>query len=135
MNEDLIYSNGFGKHSIYHSKQKKSSSNIYLTSSFMVTKIRLLYLNKGQINFGGINVARKRSTCSAQQCSFKLNHLISDQISWRRWLKRVSFNRPVCSGRNLFKWGLGGSNYLMLNKLWLLKTIDREKQLFVWRVE
>lgn len=23
MNEDLIYSNGFGKHSIYHSKQKK----------------------------------------------------------------------------------------------------------------
>ena len=135
MNEDLIYSNGFGKHSIYHSKQKKSSSNIYVTSSFMVTKIRLLYLNKGQINFGGINVARKRSTCSAQQCSFKLNHLICDQISWRRWLKRVSFNRPVCRGGHLFKWRPGGLNSFLLNKLWWLKTINREKQLFVWRDE
>ena len=40
--------------------RKKSSSNIYVTSSFMVTKILTLYLNKGQINFGGINVARKK---------------------------------------------------------------------------
>ena len=80
MNEDLIYSNGFGKHSIYHSKQKKKFFKYLCNLEFHGDK-NTLYLNKGQINFGGINVARKRSTCSAQQCSFKLNHLISDQIS------------------------------------------------------
>jgi hypothetical protein len=42
MNEDLIYSNGFGKHSIYHSEQKKGFSKMYVTSSFTVTKIRYI---------------------------------------------------------------------------------------------